>query len=387
MTYAAAPARTEISATPSPTNAIAKVGFGKLWDFCTGLFGTTGKPIDALLAMKVLYPAGVYNLAPDFAVATNALTITLKDKGLNSLSVDNPGLVSQRSATLGSGAHNLRAIEANLTLTISSGSTLGHTSARLCPIYIYLIDNAGTQELAVAGTFQGESGIFSTTAEGGGGAADDPNVMYSATARANVPARLAAIAWTIQTTAGTWTAVPSEVKVPPFHLERIGEIVNYGGGTVPYGFYLMDASNQSRTGQAAKLFGRIGTAHGVGDGSTTFGIGDSRRRVLVGSGGSGTGTLGNAVGNTGGAETVALALGEMPNHNHAGSNANTRFDSGGGGFGFTSFNGSAYGVDPASGDSAGTTGVNIAAQGSGTAHNNLQPSLVVTQMIRWIGDI
>jgi microcystin-dependent protein len=387
MTYAAAPARNEISATPSPTNAIARVGFGKLWDFCTGLFGTTGKPIDALSAMKVLYPAGVYNLAPDFAVATNALTITLKDKGLNSLSVDNPGLVSQRSSTLGSGAHNLRAIEANLTLTISSGSTLGHTSARLCPIYIYLIDNAGTQELAVAGTYQGDSGIFSTTAEGGGGAADDPNVMYSATARANVPARLVAIAWTNQTTAGTWTAVPTETKVPPFHLERIGEIVNYGGGTVPYGFYLMDGSNQSRTGQGAKLFGRIGTLHGVGDGSTTYGIGDSRRRVLVGSGGSGTATLGNAVGNVGGAEAVALALGEMPTHAHPGSNANTRFDSGGGGFGFTSFNGNAYGVDPAAGDSAGTTGVNIAAQGSGTAHNNLQPSLVVTQMIRWIGDL
>jgi microcystin-dependent protein len=386
MTYAAAPARTEISATPSPTNAIAKVGFGKLWDFCTGLFGTTGKPIDALSAMKVLYPAGVYNLAPDFAVATNALTITLKDKGLNALSVDNPGLVSQRSSTLGSGAHNLRAIEANLTLTISSGSTLGHTSARLCPIYIYLIDNAGTQELAVAGTYQGDSGIFSTTAEGGGGAADDPNVMYSATARANLPARLAAIAWTIQTTAGTWLAVPTETKVPPFHLERIGEIVNYGGGTVPYGFYLMDGSNQSRTGQGAKLFGRIGTLHGVGDGSTTFGIGDSRRRVLVGSGGSGTGTLGNAVGNTGGAETVALAVGELPSHNHPGSSANTRYDSGSASLP-GSGNGVAYGQSPLAGDVAGTTVANVAAQGSGTAHNNLPPSLVVTQMIRWIGDL
>lgn len=39
------PARSEISGTP--TNAAANAGFGKLWDFLTGLLGTVGTALDA----------------------------------------------------------------------------------------------------------------------------------------------------------------------------------------------------------------------------------------------------------------------------------------------------------------------------------------------------
>ncbi|WP_399696618.1 hypothetical protein [Xenophilus sp.] len=49
---AAPPARTEISdAYPNPSNAVARAGFGKLWDYVTGLLGGTGNPAEARAAL------------------------------------------------------------------------------------------------------------------------------------------------------------------------------------------------------------------------------------------------------------------------------------------------------------------------------------------------
>jgi microcystin-dependent protein len=178
-----------------------------------------------------------------------------------------------------------------------------------------------------------------------------------------------AAAWFDQAAAGTWTAQPTEVKQQPFHLERVGVTEDHKGGTVPYGFLLENGSNVSRT-TYAKLFAKIGTTWGVGDGGTTFGLPDSRRRGSVGSGGTGTGTLSNAVGNVGGAETHTLTIAEMPSHDHPY----------GGATGYTL--GSS---DPRnSGVGSGST-TNV--RGGDGAHNNVQPSMIVTKMIRWLGDI
>jgi len=142
---------------------------------------------------------------------------------------------------------------------------------------------------------------------------------------------------------------------------------------------LCDGSNVSRATYAA-LFTAIGTAFGVGDGSTTFGVPDFRRRVSVGAGGTGTGTLGNAVGNSGGAETHTLVSGEMPSHTHTQNAHGHSVDARNG------VNGETIGLGGSDGSQSASFTLNATATnqntGGGGAHNNMQPSLVVTKIIK-----
>ena len=55
--------------------------------------------------------------------------------------------------------------------------------------------------------------MVSTTAEGGAGAADSATVMYSTTARTNVPFRLVGYLLNTQTTAGTWASAGTKLQV------------------------------------------------------------------------------------------------------------------------------------------------------------------------------
>lgn len=145
----------------------------------------------------------------------------------------------------------------------------------------------------------------------------------------------------------------------------VGTIIDFGGTSLPTDYLACDGSAVDRTTYAT-LFTAIGTTWGVGDGSTTFNLPDFRRRTAVGSGGTGTGTLGNAVGNVGGAETVALTTAQLAAHAHLYGGAQAQ--------GFTSGNS----IIATSGSIASTQNA-----GSGSAHNNMQPSAVVLKCIKY----
>lgn len=149
-----------------------------------------------------------------------------------------------------------------------------------------------------------------------------------------------------------------------------GMMIDYAGTSAPTGFLLCDGSAVSRA-TYANLFTAIGTTWGVGDGSTTFNVPDFRRRVAVGSGGSGSGTLGNATGNTGGEETHTMLEAELAAHVHAFGNPGNQFI--GTGTGGNSYGGATFtsGVNP-----------NTASTGSSTPFNVMQPSAVVTKIIK-----
>lgn len=159
-----------------------------------------------------------------------------------------------------------------------------------------------------------------------------------------------------------------------FQLIPTGSVMWYAGTTLPAGcgWLECDGTNISRT-TYSRLFTAIGTAFGVGDGSTTFTLPAQARKTLVGRGGTGSGTLANTIGSTGGAETHTLTLSQTPAHTHDWSYPST-FVIGGSAF---SIGGSGFSSTIVTGISGTTT-----SNGGGTAHNNLQPSLVMMMIIR-----
>lgn len=138
-------------------------------------------------------------------VATNALTVTL-----------NPTTLDFRSSTLTSGTVVSRRVPSAISVVVSSGSTLGTTSAVQSRIVVLALDNAGTVELAVVNLAGGndltETGLITTTAEGGAGAADSASTVYSTAARTNVAYRVVGYVESTQATAGTWVTSPSTIQ-------------------------------------------------------------------------------------------------------------------------------------------------------------------------------
>lgn len=172
-----------------------------------------------------------------------------------------------------------------------------------------------------------------------------------------------------------------------------GMMFDYGGTSLPSGYLGCDGAAVSRATYAA-LFTAIGTTWGVGDGSTTFNVPNFQRRAAVGSGGSGTGTLGSTVGSTGGAETHTLVTGELAAHTHTltsgtvdsqGAHTHTAVGAVVGGGNDDTTTGTVEHATTTGSDGAHTHNVNalsLANTGSGTAHNNLQPSAIVLKIIK-----
>ena len=167
-----------------------------------------------------------------------------------------------------------------------------------------------------------------------------------------------------------------------------GTFKDYGGGTVPQYYLLCDGSAISRT-TYKNLFAKIGIAFGPGDGSTTFNLPNSFRQVYIGSGGTQISGPGTAVGNQGGEEAHLLAASEsgMPVHNHAENDENwmnvARTDTNEGllNSGVGAFNCTTN--TPGGGERGTQFTQNSSALNASSAHNTMQPSLVVTKMIKY----
>lgn len=107
-------------------------------------------------------------------------------------------------------------------------------------------------------------------------------------------------------------ATSSDASVDPKWMDPAvlipGEVKQYAGSTAPAGWLICDGAPVLR-GTYTALFAAIGTAYGVGDGSTTFNLPDFRGRSPVGAG-TGTGLTARTRGQTGGEETHLLLAAE-----------------------------------------------------------------------------
>lgn len=185
-------------------------------------------------------PSELNNLGIAASVGSSAITVALKQKdgSTNPSSGSSSVKISFRNSTVTTGGYTERSVTGALSVVVSSGSTLGSASGSANWIYVYAIDNAGTVELAVAGSnFVDCGSVVTTTAEGGAGAADSKSTLYSTSARSNVSCRLIGRVKSTQATAGTWATSPSEVSVYPFEVNKSRSMIRmftanaYGGSS------------------------------------------------------------------------------------------------------------------------------------------------------------
>lgn len=176
-----------------------------------------------------------------------------------------------------------------------------------------------------------------------------------------------------------------------------GIILPYAGSAAPDGYLLCYGQAVSRSTYAA-LFSAIGTTYGVGDASTTFNVPDLRGRVIAGQddmGGSSADRLtgqangvdGDVLGGTGGTESQTLSIAQLPTVTPAGTIVNVvtnaRHDSSSG----NTVSGTGGSASPDANTVTRTdTAVNSTFTGtpfgSGSAHNNVQPTLILNYIVK-----
>ena len=174
-----------------------------------------------------------------------------------------------------------------------------------------------------------------------------------------------------------------------------GAVTAFAGTSLPSGWLYCYGQNVSRTAYA-DLFSAVGTTYGVGDGSSTFGIPDLRGRAIAGQddmGGSSANRLtgqtggvnGDDLGAGGGAETHVITEAQLAAHAHL-----IAADATGGQAYPTASNhiakkgdwGSTNNYQFSGTDTDPTLGLTTSV-GSGTAHNNVQPTLILNYIIKF----
>jgi microcystin-dependent protein len=142
----------------------------------------------------------------------------------------------------------------------------------------------------------------------------------------------------------------------------------------PPGWLVADGREISRA-RYPVLFAAIGGYYGPGDGSTTFKLPDLRGRVTVGqsSGDPTFDTLGELVGE----KTHTLTTAELAAHSH--NEVLVDLTS----LKYTSVTSPIGSGTPILSTSGGSNVIKTGAAGGGAAHNNIQPSIVLTPLIKY----
>jgi len=145
-----------------------------------------------------------------------------------------------------------------------------------------------------------------------------------------------------------------------------GAIMPFAGASAPTDWLLCDGAAVSRA-TYADLYALISTTYGVGDGSTTFNLPNLKGRVPVGKNASDTEF--DVLGETGGEKAHTLVAAEMPARTHPQNGMGGGESQGNSAPGFGNY----ANLNPSA-----VTG----STGGDTAHNNLQPYIVLQYIIK-----
>jgi microcystin-dependent protein len=195
-------------------------------------------------------------------------------------------------------------------------------------------------------------------------------------------------------------AVLSKVANIAVQPQPVGVVEAFAGTNAPNGWLICDGSQVSRS-LFPELFSVIGTTYGSGDGFATFTLPDLRGRTIAGRDGVNNmnngptnrltsthfGASGTALGNAGGLESNTLLTAQIPAHAHdVRSNifgVENSVPVGDGRAQPATTSGWTWSV-------AGNAGANhlyTKNTGSGNAHNNTQPTIILNYIIKAVSEL
>jgi microcystin-dependent protein len=201
-------------------------------------------------------------------------------------------------------------------------------------------------------------------------------------------------------------AVLSKVANIAVQPQPVGVVEAFAGTNAPNGWLICDGSQVSRS-LFPELFSVIGTQYGSGDGFATFTLPDLRGRTIAGKDGVNNmnngpvnrltsthfGASGTALGNAGGSESHTLTTAQLAVHSHSdaghthppypGYEGYWQEDSQSGVIIAQGGNFKANSLVP----STGTGYSSIQNAGSGNAHNNTQPTMILNYIIKAVSEL
>lgn len=212
----------------------------------TSLYGTAGvvtNPTPLTTAGAVTldgnfsgWAAQNCTLAPSVNLATNVLTVALKDNAGNDPSPASPCNINYRNATLATGSTSLVQQFAANSISAPVGATLGSLSNTALRFWVVVFNNASANVLALLNARDSNSNIYPlsddqvASALAIGTTATSAGVFYSTspTSIANKPYRILGYIEYNSTglaTAGTYTTTPTTTQTFGPGIRRPGEVV------------------------------------------------------------------------------------------------------------------------------------------------------------------
>jgi len=375
--------------------------------------------------MSLILPTVGQEPGPNWALDINS-SFSLIDQhnhsSGNGVQINPSGLNLNSDLTfLGNNATNLKSVRFSAQLSpLSSGSDIG--CVYVSGADLYYNDTLGNQvRLTISGGVNGTPGnisgliapasvtyvplnqtyIFQSSVNTSGSLDSGPIIIRNNTASSNGITITPPTPLTSNYTITLPTNVPASQGIVEMNssgvvnvsthsyqsLCPIASIIMFAGSSAPTGWLFCDGSVVSQTTYSG-LFSIVGTLYNIGgEGAGNFRLPDMRRRVPMGAGGTGSTTIGNALGNSGGAEDITLDITQIPSHDHGGltgsSTINWKY--------YTATPSSNFAPLVSTNTTPGTSLLlqgsshnhTIPAQGGGASHSNIQPSLVLNYIIKY----
>lgn len=183
---------------------------------------------------NIAQSVGLINGTLVASVGSSALTVAIKTLAGNDPSSSDPVYIGFRDVAAGTGDYVLITLTAATSFVISSGSTMGFNSGEASRLWIVGFNDAGTFRIGAVNARSGTSVmalsdhlLAASTAEGGAGAADSAQVIYTGTAVSAKAMRiLGYMDWSSGlAAAGTWSNVPTGIQLFGYGVPRPGDTV------------------------------------------------------------------------------------------------------------------------------------------------------------------